>query len=171
MSRHKLITAESIRAVKLLPYRPPFIKPKKVRGAKAVGLRYEHKALDKLERLADRAGVTFVRSPWIEYVDGTGRNWCQPDGIFLDTKNSTGVCVEIKYKHTADSWFQLWKLYIPLLQILYPGYTFGAVEMVKWLDPAVVFPERFDLTSSPLTVVSLQRTSVHIWNPQRDPEN
>lgn len=153
--------ALNIKSVKVLDEQPSFIQRKKPTGARANGIRYERKALDKLAIL--KPSGQWIPSPWIEFTDAHGRRWCQPDAVFM---GDTNIVFEIKYKHCADAWFQLWRLYIPVLEHLY-GKSFCGVEVVKWLDPAVQFPERYIMLKEPFKPQA-GVTGVHVWNPQRD---
>lgn len=160
--------ARGVKWVKLLNGQPEFIKRERLIGARAQGMRYEKKALDKIEVLSAARGAYCLRSPWIEFQDDSGKRWCQPDCLVMNQADSTGVIIEVKYRHTSDAWFQLWHLYMPVMQKLFPQCRWGCVEMVKWYDPAVSFPEQPRMTTSPLVVPDISRTAVHIWNPARD---
>lgn len=158
--------ARGVKWAKLLDQQPVFIKRQRLEGARAQGMRYEKKALEKIKRLASERSVDIIASPWIEFGDDSGRRWCQPDCLVFG--QGSAIVIEVKYRHTADAWFQLWHLYVPVLQVLMPQYKWGCVEMVKWFDPAVSFPEEPRMTTSPLVVPDASRTAVHIWNPARD---
>ena len=158
----KFLAATGVYSVRILDEQPSFITRKKPVGAKANGVRYERKALDKLESIAPSEGK-WVRSPWIEFCDQSGKRWCQPDAFFMGSQN---IVFEIKYKHCAEAWFQLWRLYVPVLEHLY-GVPFCGVEVVKWLDPAIQFPERFLMLREPFQPQP-KVTGIHVWNPQRD---
>lgn len=120
------------------------------RGAKVKGLRYERKAQAYLEELF---GERFVAGPWIHFREEGAEafRWCQPDGLVIDLEAGTILCVEIKYNHTADAWWQLRHLYGPLLKRLFPErlWRHEVCEVVKWYDPLVVLPEASVLVASP----------------------
>lgn len=163
-------TPQGIRSARLLTARPPFIRSKRVTGAYRRGIVYERKALDKLEReVAAVPGAVFHRSPWIEYTDDTGKHWCQPDAIgWSPASEPYGFVWEVKYKHCAEAWFQLWRLYIPILEKLFVGRKWQGIEVVKWFDAAISFPEPYQLTDSITRIPRGGRTAVHIYNPSRD---
>lgn len=155
--------------VKILKEQPPFIKRQKPRGAKAEGYRYERKAQEKLRSLAaERPELLFQSGVWIEFQDEGGpRRWCQVDAFILNRETMNAICYEVKYRHTADAWFQLWRLYIPILSACFLEYRWEGCEIVKWFDAATRFPEPFSLSPSPFIVPVRGRTAVHIWNPSR----
>lgn len=161
-----LQAAQDVVSARILAHRPPFIPQTRATGAKARGVSYERKVLDKLEILAMARGLEYYRSPWFEFHDSTGRRWCQPDAILLS--EDTAIIAEVKYQHTADAWFQLWEIYRPVVGTAFPGRTLRCVEIVKWYDPNTYFPQAVDLTDDPLKIPHENRTAVHIWNPQRD---
>lgn len=161
--------ASGVKFAKLLDQQPPFIKRGRLQGARAQGVRYERKAQAKLgEWVIGQAELDLVLSPWLEFVDDSGRRWCQPDALILNSSRSKGTVVEVKYRHTADAWFQIWRLYVPVLEILLPGFRWEGLEICKWYDPATLFPEAVALTRSPLEIPRPGITAVHIWNPARD---
>lgn len=111
--------------------------------------------------------VSYTQGPWLEFENESGRRWCQPDGLLVCAANRAVTVVEVKYRHTSDAWWQLWRLYIPVVRILYTGYLVNGLEIVKWFDPQTAFPAPFTFTASPLTIPSNGVTAVHIYNPQR----
>jgi hypothetical protein len=132
---------------------------KRVRGRRAEGLRYERKAKSAL---LDRFPAHFIPGPWLCFRCDSGQlRWCQPDGILLDIANGRCIVIEIKYHHTGDAWWQLWRLYIPVLQVLLPGFTFSAVEIVKWFDPSVYFPATI-MAADPSREIPAPYTGIHI---------
>ena len=150
--------ARTITWAHLRPGPPSFIKRKRPRGRKALGVRYERKVLDHLET---SASLPLLRSPWIEFGElEQGRpRWCQPDGLLLDPWEGRIVLLEVKYQHTADAWWQLTQLYSPVLQKLLPQWDICKVEVVKWFDPATSFPEKPLLLPDP---VDAGRDGIHV---------
>ena len=160
--------AVEVRAARILDSKPPFIKRGKATGRFAVGIRYEREVQDYLSLLAlGRAELEYFASPWIEFFDKHGKRWCQPDAVLLQKNTKVGIVVEVKYQHCSDAWFQLKELYAPVLRCIFPGVTFGLVEIVHWHDPLTKFPERYDFTPDPFSVRHANRISVHIYNPKR----
>jgi hypothetical protein len=70
----------------------------------------------------------------------------------------------VKYNHTSDAWAQLKLLYLPVLQAIFPAklWQFDCCEVVKWYDPAVVYPEPVVLAHD--ITMRHQAFKVHIHN-------
>lgn len=93
--------------------------------------------------LAEMYDAKYLPSPWIKFQNDYGVRWCQLDSILFLPEESAVVVVEAKLQHTPKAYFQIEDLYLPLIrQILQPhGWTdFRACEVVRWYDPAIVFP-------------------------------
>jgi hypothetical protein len=112
--------------------------------------------------LAERFAGAYLPSPWIRFTDASGKHWCQPDGL-LDTPHNL-VIVEFKYQHTVDAWQQLRLLYEPVVQVLHPGRPIAVLEVVKWYDCAVEFPEPVRLVAD-VAEHKGNGFGVHIWKP------
>lgn len=152
-----------LESVRLARHAPPFKRPERRLGAKGRGIRYEEKVQKYL--LNDFAPL-YVPSPWLHFRERGSETfrWCQPDGLLIDLRRGVIVIVEIKYNHTADAWWQLNHLYRPVLSALFPPtlWRLEVCEIVKWYDPAVVFPEPCRLVNNPMKDVDSFR--VHIFN-------
>lgn len=98
----------------------------------------------------------YAPAPWVRFeaVGASRTRWCQPDGLFLDLEAGQITIVEIKYQHTALAWWQVRRLYEPVLQAIFPPnlFSFAALEIVSWLDPDVEFPERWHYAPEPSRV-------------------
>lgn len=140
---------------------PCFRKAKRVKSVRAAGIRYERKALAHL--CAEYS--EFVPSPWLRFENGSSRSrWCQPDGVLLDIKQGRIVLVECKLQHTSNAWWQTRRLYEPVLQKIFgTAWKYSVVEMVRWFDPAVTFPETFSFAED-LFDVEPGAFGIHIWN-------
>lgn len=141
---------------------PPALRRRRYTGRRLQGIKYE-KAVHAY--LANLYGEFYLASPWLKfYADGKWR-WCQPDGLLFVPQEGRIVVVECKYQHTSDAWWQTRHLYLPVLQKLFPLslWTYEVCEVVKWFDPAVVFPERLVLANE----VDMPHAAfkVHIWKP------
>jgi hypothetical protein len=99
--------------------------------------------------MLDRYGDAYTASPWLCFSDGEKTRWCQPDGLLLFPRLRRGIVCEIKYSHTERAWWQVRRLYIPVLQVLLPHIEFRALEIVKWFDPDVRFPEATAFCENP----------------------
>lgn len=163
MTRAKL-RAEDILGAYFARKPPAFaLKYQRRTGRKAEGLRFEKKAQEMLCGLSD----LYLPSPWIVYLTEGGRpNWCQPDGLDLNYRTGLITIVEIKYSHTRDSHAQLRGVYEPVVRRLFPRPAWGVrvVELVKWFDPDVKYPEPIEMIPNPLQHTS-QKVGVHIWRP------
>lgn len=136
--------------------------PRRASGRRGEGLRYEHKALQRLDTLYP--GM-LVWGPWLRF-SSAGRpyeRWCQPDGLLIDVNAGVIVVVEVKHHHTAEAWWQLERLYKPVLRHLFPEqlWRIELLEVVRWFDPAVLFPCPVVLVERP-TVIPLGKFGVHI---------
>ena len=74
--------------------------------------------------------------------------------------------MEIKYQHTSDAWWQVMKLYYPVLRNVFPEdlWYYRMCEVVKWFDPAIRFPTETRLTPDPAELHDGD-FGVHIWKP------
>lgn len=144
---------------------PEFIKREKLKGARQQGVVYEKRAQ---QMLTARYGKQYLESPWVKFRTASDASWrwCQPDGLIVDIRAGKIVIVEVKYRHLAQAWWQIFLLYMPVLQAMFPArhWEYGMVEVCKWYDPA---------TSTPMRPVLRERIidarpgefSVHIWRP------
>ena len=107
-------------------------------------------------------GGDYLPSPWVRFTDAAGSHWCQPDGVL--TLPQGKVIVEVKYQHTTEAWYQLRLLYEPVLRCLYPDTPLSVIEVVKWYDCAIVFPEPARLIKN-LALHQGGEFGVHIWKP------
>lgn len=108
-------------------------------------------------------------SQWVRFRSAAEPDkirWCQTDGVLLDRQSLSLTILEIKYSHTATAWWQLFRLYLPVLERLFDGYgyEFRCLEVCKWFDPAVKCPQRPRLCED-ITTVKPGEFAVHIWSP------
>jgi hypothetical protein len=131
------------------------------RGAKADGLRYERKVQEVFY-----ASDWYLPGPWILYVVAGAPYWCQPDGLHFDLSRGHITVVEIKLKHTPDSQRQLRGVYEPVLRRIFarPAWGVSLVEVCKWYDPDIRYPERHEMISDPFNHFSTH-IGVHILRP------
>lgn len=143
--------------------KPSFIREKKRRGRKRRGQLYEKKVIAHLDEILP---LPVLPGPWIEFQerDAERTRFCQPDGLIFDPWEGICILLEIKYQHTADAWWQLYHLYRPVVEYLFPLYAVRLVEVVKWYDPLTPFPERPALLRNVLQA-SEERIGVHICTP------
>lgn len=152
--------AKSPMAVQFSP--PPNLKKRKYSGRRAEGIRYEKKVHAYLESFH---GENYLASPWIKFFDDGQWRWCQPDGLIFDLARGVITIVEVKYQHVELAWWQTRRLYSPVLQVMFPGHLWKieVCEVVKWYDPAVLFPEKVVLACE--VDIPHPGFKVHIWKP------
>lgn len=141
----------------------PHVRKKRYTGRRLEGIRYERKVHEHLELLFPES---YVRSPWLKfYPAGEGWRWCQPDALVIDPRAGRITIVEVKYQHTPDAWFQVKHLYLPVLQeIFHPQlWEYDFCEVVKWYDPATLFPEPVVLAHE--VNMKHKHFKVHIYKP------
>ncbi|MFQ5741977.1 MAG: hypothetical protein ACE5HV_00130 [Acidobacteriota bacterium] len=67
-------------------------------------------------------------------------------------------------RHTSDAWWQIRKLYEPVLRSVFgPDWDYPVLEVVMWFDPDTPFPEILCFARHPHEVPA-QAFGVHIWN-------
>jgi hypothetical protein len=143
---------------------PEFIRDVKRRGRRRLGQKYEAQVHAWLK---DKYGDDYMPSQWLRYKGADGRiRWCQTDGVLRIRDEHALVVVEVKYNHTDLAWWQLFRLYIPVLERVFHGYgyEFRGVEVCKWFDCAVRCPQPPRLRDS-LAETKAGDFSVHIWSP------
>lgn len=124
-----------------------------------LGLAYEQRVQDVLAAIyAERF---FCNVP-ILYEDRAGLHRCIPDGV-LRLDETTILIVEIKLTHTERAWWQLERLYTPVIRAMVgPSARILRCEICRSYDPAVVFPSPAGLVNS-LHRLSDDRVGVLQW--------
>jgi hypothetical protein len=140
----------------------PFKNQRGDTPAKQAGIRYEELAHGYLANLP----LNYVERPFFHFHDNTGWRTCAPDGMFLHSEWI--AIVEIKYQHVPEAWWQLRRLYEPVLRAFCKQRALRLVEVVRSYDAATPFPETpalaYDL---PLWLTSVARDgefAVHRWS-------
>lgn len=110
--------------------------------AQKMGLRYEQKVHDVLSAIYE---TRFTPSPCILFEEGTRLRRAIPDGVLV--LGDCVVVVEVKYTHTEDAWWQLKRLYEPLLSAIYGERLLRCVEVCRSYDPTTSFPSHRLVTS------------------------
>lgn len=115
---------------------------------------------------ASHAGYT--EGPWVSFVDGVSgeRRYCQPDALIIQPLRGRITVIEYKYRHTELAYWQLFHLYIPVVQALFgrADWQFTGVEICARYDCAVVCPER-PLLRKDVLDAQPSAFNVHIWRP------
>ena len=134
---------------------------KRARGRKRTGIVYEKKGH---EFFTEKFGNAYLPGPWIRFNDAGKMRWCQPDALVFSPFESRITILEFKYQHTSDAWWQLTKLYRPVVQRLFPEWQLRICEVVKWYDCDRVFPEPVRLVPD-FDRLTASDFGVHIWKP------
>jgi hypothetical protein len=101
-------------------------KKPRVRGKKAAGLRYERRVGEELARRK----FDFAHGPWLEFSDGNGRGFAQPDFVIYDSAQRW-LILEAKLSQTSAAFEQLFSLYVPLLAHLHEGVELIPVQVCR----------------------------------------
>jgi len=160
----KFTPAGKVETARVSPFEPPFLRTRRYTGKRAEGVRYEKKVQAYLMELYPD---TYVPGPWLLFraEGGTKWRWCQPDGILIDEVRGIITCIEVKYSHTSNAWWQVRQLYQPVLEHIFPPdlWKHQACEIVKWYDASVGFPEPLEMT--PQVCRPSERFKLHIHRP------
>lgn len=108
--------------------------------AKRAGLAYQNRILDLAAGLARDA--LLVRGPWYSFSDSSDRrHYCQPD--FILDLGPRIIVGEIKLRWNLDAWWQLRRLYLPVIRRALVGRDVVLVPLTICgsYDPAVSAPE------------------------------
>ena len=150
------------------PHEPQFLRGTKPKGSRAEGVRYEAKVQEFLR--SKFPPESLISSPWFVFKSGSHAardRFCQPDALLIDSEAKHVTIIEIKLQHTAFAWWQVRQLYEPVLRRVYTNHTFSALEIVKWLDPNIAFPETFYYAESVEDRGSgTSKFGVHIFDPR-----
>jgi len=148
--------------------RPDWLPVKEYRtGSQAAGVRYERRVHSYLQT---KYGPFYLESPWFVYkeVKGGQTRFCQPDGLLFDFELGILYVIEAKLAHTADSWWQLFWKYIPVVRMALcePDdlWQIATVEVTKWYDPAVRCPQQPRLYRE-IHLATPGEYGVHIYRP------
>ena len=155
---HNFTPAGLIHHAEIATQNPPFSIPTPRRGSRAAGARFERKVQGHLR---GSRPLSYRSSPWIFF---NHKRWCQPDGLDVDEEAHRITTVEFKLQHTSNAWHQTRRLYEPLVKFIFgEEYTYNILEIVKWLDPHVAFPERFEILDEPFLNMRNDAFHVCIW--------
>jgi hypothetical protein len=124
------------------------LPPRGASFAQRSGLRYEAKVH---AALAAALGEAFYKNPWMSFEDSSGWRRCRPDGLAVcDSFAGRGLVIifEIKIRHMPEAWWQLRRLYEPVVEQAFPRREIRVVEIVRSFDPSMPFPERPTILST-----------------------
>lgn len=125
-------------------------------GAQKAGLAYQKRIVALLgEELCAARGWRTLPGPWYCYRTADDRlRYCQPDLLLLNDEEHKGIIVEIKVRWTSDAWWQLRRLYLPVLQCAMQGWSFLPLTICRSYDPAICIEERVALVDHPLALTN-----------------
>ncbi len=97
------------------------------------------------KELVERFHTYFLPSTWWKYGkvgDPERVYYAQIDGLVINDRKRLVTIIEVKHSHTADAYFQLENLYVPLMAkwLERSNYGIATCEVVKWYDPATRCP-------------------------------
>lgn len=123
--------------------------------AQRLGLAYELKVQDVLREIY--ADKFFCSVPFL-FEDRKGLHRCIPDGV-LRINDVSVVIIEIKLRHSERAWWQLERLYTPVLRsMLGPHARIFRAEICRSYDP----DERFGLHSHSTSLHKLPSDQVGV---------
>ncbi len=136
-------------------------------SSQRAGLRYE----DKVKAfLAVRFGSSFLPGPWFEWFEGGVRRRGQPDAVLpvvlRGDQKATNVIFECKAYHTPLAWWQLRKLYQPIVEEALERPT-RVVEICNLYDSQLSLPEPAYLLQSFDDLTALREDAFYVlpWKP------
>lgn len=154
----------SLKHVELVLQDPDFtIDPDKLKPKYRQGIIYEREGHRYFN---ERFGNNYLPGPWFRFLDRNGWHWAQADGLLFDLRGGKIIVFEFKIKHHPNAYYQLFDLYYPLVEHLFPkeGWTIGLCEVCKWYDKDTAMPKKPHLYAD-ITMVKPGDFGVHIWRP------
>ena len=114
--------------------------------------------------LVDRWAGVYCPAPRITFSDATGFRLLIPDGLF--TFPECLVIAEIKSSHCPEAWWQLEKLYRPVLKASphWGAFPIALLEIVKSFDPSMPFPGEFELMESLEGMKDWGESPIHVFH-------
>lgn len=121
--------------------RTPLSSRSRLTAAQKAGLRFERKVQDGLGELF---GSPFRPGQWFRFEDESSRSprWCQVDGL-LQLQTSV-VIFEVKSRLVVDAWWQLRRLYEPVVRRAFYPAEVALCVIARNVDPLVRFPEEYE---------------------------
>lgn len=115
-------------------------------AAREAGLHYEQKVQ---KRLIGQFNIQYWPAPYVHFKDGDSTRFNRtvvPDGLMIMPNRI--FIIEIKAQHTPDAWWQLTRLYKPVIREWPSCTAISCIEICRTYDPSTPFPCKFDLLSS-----------------------
>lgn len=139
--------------------------PPRLRGVRGKGIKYESQVQTHLR---ERFGELYLPSPWIYFYDAQKKlRYCQPDGILFDFHKGRITICEIKLRHTPQAWYQLYEIYKPLIQHMFPMHLWSVrcLEICRWFDMSTAMPGPYQLRTN-VEDCGADIMGVHIYDGQ-----
>lgn len=150
-------------AAKASPQPPYWLtQRKKAKGNSRKGILYERAAHRHLIKIF---GDRYAYSTWFLYtlVD-TPTKWCQTDGMYFNFDTGVITLFEMKLQNNERAYHQLFRLYSPVLNFIFPEWKIAPVVMCRWFDKHSLYPQRPHLIAD-VRDAQPNKFSVHIWRP------
>lgn len=112
-------------------------------ASQKAGLVYEDRIRS---RLRENHSTVYLDQPTLHFRDGGGWRTCIPDG--LDVFDDKVIIVEIKSQHMPEAWWQLRRLYEPVVRKLFLNTPVAVLEICRVYDPSMPFPEKVTLVDN-----------------------
>lgn len=131
-------------------------------AAKVAGLRFEA----RVQRALGKRFQGYMPAPRVEFRDDSGYRVVRPDGL-LPLRNRA-VLFEIKHTHMPEAWWQLERLYRPLVEHWVAPIPVQVIEIVRTFDPQMPFPCPVELITKTLELwvsdpLALTKFGVFVW--------
>ena len=126
-----------------------------VTGSKRRGLIYENRVVEAL-----RVSGEGIAGLWFEFADVNGHRYAQADWVGFDYEKGKICIVEIKLNRVPEAWWQLNRLYRPLVEKVFPYWDIALVEIASNMY-SVAVPEQVkiihDLSKAEIGKTSFMR--------------
>ena len=146
------------------PVTPGGFRKSAASAAIAEGLRYEVKAQEHLGKLFLSLG-NFQAGIALRFTNAAGKSRnCIPDAVVSSPSAPFPLIIEIKLRHTELAWFQLRKLYQPVVE-KYFNKPCIVMEVCKQFDPSTTFPEEPLLVTDPVEffLSGASAFGIYVW--------
>lgn len=153
--------AEGILEVQPSDRAPSFFRTRNYTGKFKAGVEYEAAVHSYYSKVY---GDKYKANPWYTFKDKNGSRWCQPDALIVDPESNTITILECKLKHCAKSWWQLHKLYLPVVKFAYGAdWVYKVIEVTAILDPATLYPCEYNKIDCIPRALAYPVTNVILW--------
>lgn len=137
-------------------------------GAQKAGLAYEKKAKRWLQERFGEGRI--VSGQWFYALDAMRKRYAQPDVLVFPLggvaeRPDEVTIVEIKTSYCALAWWQLARLYAPIVGKFYQPRRTRLVCLTRTLDPLVHTPEEPVLLDDLESPLEEGRVGVFLWRP------